>query len=592
MIANVTRPPYNLHPEHRVRWRHENREAFVDSQRRYREVMIGHMMDAHAIMDKPEDSGPEEFSGILDHITTSEPLGVLLRAAQKTADPERLSEALLRRKIYPEHGWVPGSYEDDSIEGQRQAPSWSDLMDWHTVGRTAEPQLAKAGAFEVPERTVQFFRSLAYRMGRTLAHVQDIERRLQYSVSAPDATSGAPQPTGETRLWKSISQDTLLQGIKHWRESITYGAGEIELLPPTLQYVIDKADPDGTVQLDLKTRGMDAVTTRFQGEKVENLEKFQPAITLETIVREGIVRDCVLNRNTLYPGRLMDFEDSSGYYKDSKNWRPNKLFTGHTRPSLFKWATKEQRRYQAPFTRKAFFSMQRWPLFQQRPERQDFIKRRADEIPRVNPSLPGQRYGVLTPRLPSRVWEGTKGTIPADGTKAAEGTKAPPGTNGTRDPTPTKVTGGPGEGAVDQASTLPSNNNASAMTSKVATQQGGQGGPGGERPTLTRRLIPLTRPREKFIPGPAIFPMAETLLQQIALSQTLTRSKLSPPRAYTHTHEYTIHNTHTYYTHIYLHISLLTYAHIHTNIYIKTQPLHSLTLIHTHTSPYLILNPI
>ncbi|XXH03020.1 hypothetical protein Hte_009410 [Hypoxylon texense] len=525
MITNISRPPYSLHPEHRVRWRHENREAFLANQRSYREVMVGHLMDEHVILTKTKDSDEGEFSGILDHLHTSRLLGSRLMKAQAAVDPEKISEGLLRAQIQLERRWVAGSYADDSIEAQREAPSWSDLMDWHTVGRVAEPQLAKNEKFEVPERTVQFFRSLAYRMGRTLAHVRDIERRLQYSVSAPDA-SGALQPTGETRLWKSISQNTLLEGIRHWQNSITYGASKIELLPPTLQFVIDKADPHGTLERNLKEQGLDSPYLQVLRKEGVDIEKWRKPITRETIVREGIVQDCVLNRNTLYPGRLLDFEDSSGYYKDSKNWQRNKLFVGQTRPSLFKWATKGERRYQAPFTRGKFFSMQRWPLFHQRPERQEYIQWRVDEIRRVNPSLPGQEYGILTQRLVSRVWEGTKGTIPASGTKeAVQDTKAPSGTNGTRDSPSTKVSAAPGDGAVNQDSTPSSNTDASAMSTKVAPQQGGKG-PGRRRteaPPLTRRLIPITRPRERFIPGPAIFPMAETLLQQIALSQTLTQ---------------------------------------------------------------------
>ncbi|KAI1772601.1 hypothetical protein F4818DRAFT_133351 [Hypoxylon cercidicola] len=501
-VVSVTRPPYNLHPEHRVRWRHKNRAEFTASQREYREILIDYLMDAHDISGTITGSGEEEISNVLDHLNVSPQLVARLKQARGTIDPERVSMGLLRSRIYPEHKWVPGAYAGGSIEEQRQAPSWSDLMDWYTVGATAEPSFQKTGDFQVPEKTVQFFRNLAYRMGRTLGHVRSIERRLQHSVPAA-VTPGAPQPAGETGLWKAISQETLLEGIRHWALSINYGAGEVEFMPPAIEYVIEKADPDGTVEFELKNREID--TTWLQGEKVDNLEAWRPAIIGETIVREGIIKDSVMNRNTLYPGRFMDFEDSSGYFKSSTKFKSNKLFAATTRPSLFKWATKAQRRYQAPYVRGAFFSMQRWPLFHQRGERQDFIKRRVDEIPRVNPSLDSQRFGILMPRLPSRVREGTKETIPV-----------PPETNGTRDPSATKATGAPASGPlVLQTSTLPPNI-ASIMTTNMLD-------PKRVPQKATKRLIPITREKSRWLPGPALFPMAETLLQQIALGQTLTK---------------------------------------------------------------------
>lgn len=566
----------------------------------YREEIIEHLVDAHELGGKNKDSPISDFEGVLEHrggINSRLLARRLKKARQHPDEADRLTQALLRLLIQPEHDYVPGEYADTSIEKERQMPSWSDMMEWPAVAQAAAPIIAEEKIFEVPERTNQFFRNLAYRMGRTIAHVQTIESRLRHLVYAFPKTQ---QESVETALWKPISQKTFLDGISHWWNTIEAGAGQIELKPPNVQDVIDKADPNGVVAYEIKNR---------------RTGNFQPPISGMEIVREGIIKDCVMNRNTLYPGRVMDFEDSSGYYKNSEQFKSNKLFAGHTRPSLFKWATDGQRRYQAPYTRGAFFSMQRWPLFHQTPDRQDFIRRRQDEIPRLDPSLSSQRYGILQPRLVSGAPSETKvvnyvyGTTDAYGTKGTSGTKGASGTYGTRDPTSTKL---PGTLGARGTSTLPNTNSITSInmsfpptfdlsekgsgsgglppstfdlggtggalgggsggvppTSTTGTTSGGGGGVpptgttggttgGGEQPgkkggKKTRQLVPFERQKETFFPGPAIFPMAETLLQQVTLSQTLSHCKLPfiscpmshPPRLQ---HAYIPHNPIPIYT--------------------------------------------
>ncbi|KAI1759985.1 hypothetical protein GGR53DRAFT_526676 [Hypoxylon sp. FL1150] len=533
VVTHLMRPPYQLHPEHRIRWRYEDKADYINQQRLYREGVIEHLMNENYLLYQNKDSTLEEFEGILEHRggLDSRRLAHRLRLAQQHPDQVvRLSQSLLRLLIQPEIRYVQGSYPDSSVEKQRQSPSWSDLMDWPAVAEAAAPTLAEK-AFEVPERTVQFFRNLAYRMGRTLAHVKTIERRLQYTVPP---TAGE---TAKTALWQPISQDAFLDGMRHWQNSIEAGASEIELKPPTTADVIENADPDGLMAYEIKKRPQ---TGHFRMEPSEG-----------DIIREGIIKDCVMNRNTLYPGRHMEFEDSSGYYKDTNDFRAHKLFQGQTRPSLFKWATDAQRRYQAPYTREAFFSMQRWPLFHQSAERQDIIRRRADEIPRLDPGLPGQRYGILQPRLAGGAAGGTKaanyayGATDAYGTKGGLGTKGPSGTNGTRDPTSTKPPGTPGAGGAGYGygysyTPTPSSTNPSTSNNMSTATAGGSKPPAGPpaaptaptgksfgdasgKPPVTRQLVPFEKQKETFFPGPAIFPMAESLLQQISLSQTLSQ---------------------------------------------------------------------
>ncbi|KAI0383547.1 hypothetical protein F5Y04DRAFT_287270 [Hypomontagnella monticulosa] len=519
--THVARPTYTLHPEHRVRWRHTNGREFVASQGTYANDIMHHLVSAYQLTGPGAQIHREDQVYMLDHLGYAGQFGDI--------HSETRFDEYIGPLIAPELDYVRGSYRPNGVESTRQAPSWSDLASYDKIG-SLQRRLG-AEKLDVPEKTVQFFRNLAYRMGRTIAHAEQIENRLRYSVS-----DDQPESTSQ---WRSVSRVAFQDAIRHWQGTIVRGLGPVEFKPPTLKAVVSKADPQGTFMDSLKT------TDEFKA------------------IREGIINDCVQNRNTMYPSRQIAAEDSSGHYNDVDDYKADKLFFGLQRPSLFKWATKAQRQYQAPYTRRTFFSMTRWPVFRQRPERQKIIQERRDEADRLFPSR--QRHGILLRKLPtegektgyygSEVYpssssnKGTKGsnlgTTPEAGTKGttkgpAHGTKAPRGTKGqTSSHTPHSAPEVPPSQSVNNPPPIhPATSSSSARTAYVISSDpeldiGSDGGPinmstGPESKAPAPRLRPLVREDGRYIPGPAVFPMAETLLQQIMLSRSLEKS-LYPP---------------------------------------------------------------
>ncbi|KAI0839065.1 hypothetical protein F5Y06DRAFT_303267 [Hypoxylon sp. FL0890] len=560
--TTVVRPNYEFHPEHRILWRHENEEVFQTNQREYRAYVLAHLINAYEL-DKLTDVTADHFEYIFDHFRNHSLAELLAQIKLPTnVNAPDLNEVLYRY-IQDELRYQRGSYPEGGLEEKRGAPSWSDLMDWDALPRAYEG--TKDVEIPVPERTSQFLRNLAFRMGQTIAHAEEIERRLRYSAS-----NNVYGSEGESERWKPISRAAFTQGYQHWWQSITYGVGDIELKPPTLQAVIDKADPDKVLQSELNVKDMADVD----------------------IVREGLINDCVENRNTMYPSRLTVLEDSSGYYLGNEDYKPDKVLVGYKRPSLFKWATTAQRRFQAPYSRRSFFSMTRWPLYHQSEDTQKLIKAREDEALRKNPRSVGQKYGILTARIPDyeekRTFEGPTaypsvaqvsvprgsglgGSVPQNpktkdtpsdpstkdpkGSKAAEGTKQPQGTKGLPDikgPVTTKPLVGtstqkdPAAASEDiiQPSTQetletqhtesaseirgPSNMSANKTTTETAPAPAATSQ---EKMTehVKRNLVPITRPTQKFVPGPAVFPMAETVLQQWLLSESLEQALYPQP---------------------------------------------------------------
>ncbi|KAI8957977.1 hypothetical protein F5Y11DRAFT_363214 [Daldinia sp. FL1419] len=606
----IVRPKYEIHPENRIYWRHRDPKSFYENQALYKKAVVEHLEKKYGLSGRRVPIKKQEFEYILDHLgdsTLPSKLAKITRGASQgpsenggedldtgleeheffeyLEEDEKTSHNFLQKRIQPEIGWVQGSYREGGLEERRNAPSWSDLASWETLGelsyarldenfrREVPEEARKKRRLPVPERTVQFFRNLAYRMGRTIAHAEEVERRLQYSVY--DNVSGIPK----TVQWKAISTDSFRQAYEHWNLTITNGLGPIEFLPPTLEDIVNRIDSDGTMRYKFANHGM------------------------ADIIREGIIKNCVENGNTMYPGRIEALEDSSGYYVNDGKFKQNKLLTGYKRPSLFKWATVAQRRYQAPYTRRVYFTMMRWPLHLQNENLQEAIKQREDEVPRVDPSVPDQNHGILMPRLPessvpqvyTSTWypwpsipssedEGTKTTTSENVTKPNTATKTPERTedlnktktlqdtkhsSSTKAPIKTSIQKIPQDvhqqepkvnpqaflqvihqelpqvvpqatprlavqsiskpftpetlqrsienPIVDQSQTTIHTNNVNNM---ATTQQTTQKPPRNPR-RVRQQLVPITQPEEQFMPGPAIFPMAETLLQSVVLSRKL-----------------------------------------------------------------------
>ncbi|KAI1642986.1 uncharacterized protein F4817DRAFT_273978 [Daldinia loculata] len=622
--TTIIRPKYEVHPENRVYWRHKDQGSFLSNQTLYRKAIVEHLENKYGLSGPKTPIARDEFKHILDHLgddtlpdklaasTIDRPKGVnedenYYEDYQEDEDDESVddeisSHDLLEKRIQPEIGWVRGSYPEGGLEERRNAPSWSDLVPWEMIGKLSAGRISDDMRKEIreeahrhrrlppPERTVQFFRNLAYRMGRTIAHVEEIERRLQYSVY--DSTSG----TQKTHQWNAISTEAFRQAYEHWHLTIENGVGPIEFLPPTIEDVVQKVDPDGLMRSEFKNHNA------------------------ADIIREGIIKNCVENRNTMYPGRIEALEDSSGYYINDSKFKQKKILSGYKRPSLFKWATEAQRRYQAPYTRGVFFHMLRWPVYHQNRRLQELIKQRRDEVLRVEPSLPDQTYGILMPRFPDRVvdrraegstwypWPDnrwifsprTKATTSENGTKALGGTKSPERTEvseQTKAPDNTKHSPStkpsvetftqvtpqevpqvnpqyiphPPVEEIPQDTTqeipqettqeIPQDTTQEIPqeTNQESTQETTQETPVAlptEQPQTTthtddadnmaviktaplktpkgkghrQQLIPITKPEERFMPGPAIFPMAETLLQSVVLSRKLEGVLYPQPR--------------------------------------------------------------
>ncbi|KAI1131840.1 hypothetical protein F5Y10DRAFT_36014 [Nemania abortiva] len=410
-LSKVDRPRYNVHPEDRVLWRYADSDEFAQSKADYVNDIVDHYDNSYGnwsqyIGERPrfsreieymmDHAGPD-FTPELERIETQ-----YEHPGTKEAFAKRRS--FIKRYIVSEGLCHIADPAMDNIEGERAAPYRDDLATWeltgaylteyhkqqkqqhghinyHFSGEPYEPQ--------TPERSVQFFRNIAYRMGRTLNYVDQIRERLHYLEPRTQDTPSKPPldlstdlkeprpeintnanaaqaPAAVEKWWQPVSIKDYNLAIEKWSTAIREGSGEVALLPPDVRDVLLGADPDSSFQNPLK-----GVQDPF------------------TVIREGIIDDCFQNRPTMYLGRLSGLKDQE-----------DKEYQGYQRPSLFDWATKDQRRYQAQHTRRHFFNMQRWPLSRILPHRLEAIQKRKDEVARTDPSKPDQAYGILTHRLP------------------------------------------------------------------------------------------------------------------------------------------------------------------------------------------------
>ncbi|KAI0457352.1 hypothetical protein F5B21DRAFT_92060 [Xylaria acuta] len=648
--ARVGRPSYNVHPEDRVRWRYSDLRQFKDLNADFLDVMVDHYDTTYGnwslyLGNRPRFSRELEF--ILDH--TGPDFRYELERVETQDKQPATSAALGRRRAFIRDYLAPeglcriGDLEPDSIENERDAPRRADLASWEAVGayltKYREQHKDKHNHMryhypgdsyhpQTPERTVQFFRNLAYRAGRTMRYVDQIKDRLQYLENDAEAVTpkapldlsadlkeprpenntsadAAPAPVVVEKWWQPISVKDYDSAIEKWNTSIQEGSGEVALLPPDINEVLAKADPHS-----------------FQNPLNGTQDPF-------TIIREGIIENCFQNRPTMYPGRLSGFKDQT-----------DKEFQGYERPSLFEWATKDQRRYQAPHTRRHFFNMQRWPPSRILPHRLEAIRARKDEVARRDPSKPDQAYGILTNRVPIGTekplyahplihhgppleddWHDYRHSHPdieidptltdlsanllgADGkvNNNVDEEQYDPGFFGVDDPNPNNngvdeeqydpdfydveplsinmagvehdfsnihnqantETYDPDFFDVDSTNNNTGHNNTSntntgntntgntntgngntmntqgatmgttaptgptgpmGSTGPMGTKKGGKGGKGrsGTARTATG-LIPFARTNQKFAPGPAVFPMGDTLLQKVLISHELNNA--------------------------------------------------------------------
>ncbi|KAJ8127398.1 hypothetical protein O1611_g6238 [Lasiodiplodia mahajangana] len=641
--ATVDRPRYNVHPEDRILWRYDDLDQFDNLNADYVDDMVNHYDAAYGNWSQYLGNRPRfsrELEYMIDH-AGSEFTPELERVETQDENPgtrEAFSkrQAFIRRYIVPEGLCHIGSSVMDSVEDERESPYQDDLATWEMVGayltqyheeKQAQPHPAKyyysGEPYEpqTPERTVQFFRNIAYRMGRTMRHVGQIRDRLQYLENGTqqepsklplDLSTDLKEPRPESdaganaieisanaiveKWWQPVSIRDYNLAIEKWNTAIREGSGEVALLPPDIHDVLLKADPNSSSRNPLK------------GDE----DPF-------TVIREGIIEDCFQNRPTMYPGRLTGFKDQE-----------DKEYQGYQRPSVFEWATKDQRRYQAQHTRRHFFNMQRWPPSRILPHRLEAIQQRKDEVARIDPSKPDQAYGILTYRLPrgrdkpvyakpiidhhgDRDWYnlGHNSYLDSEADASEAQDRTPPRAPNRAPAIPSIATPGPSTGAqqtdnggkyiiydeeegfhddeeafsdeveeiyeeveeiqdeveevqdsresiydpVDyevengnenidnvvntnspsntivsnsatagniaggnaSSNTRINNNNNDNMTTKPLTRPARRSERGG--------LIPFARSDEKFAPGPAVFPMGDTLLQKVLISHELSNGK-------------------------------------------------------------------
>ncbi|KAI0160555.1 hypothetical protein GGR57DRAFT_499236 [Xylariaceae sp. FL1272] len=420
--ARVDRPSYMVHPEDRVRWRYhdditfrQNREIFIDEMLEHYDQSYGQWsiylrnkvkttdeaMTKHTSKERMYYTS--ELQWMLDHVGPDFPFELVAKEIQDVdnyvKDDKLQRKPFIKKHIIPEVMYTTGDVSNTDLEFEKSSPYWEDLATWEMTGdfvtqwekdmaakrprRMNEPYHAKT-----PEKTVQFFRNLAYRMGRTLRHVKQIKDRLQYLVQDPPELkpirhldlshkrihprpmktmpSFEESPVIARKWWHAISFDDYELAVDRWDDAVREGHGEVALIPPQIEDIIERADPASSFRKTLSSGG----------------DPF-------TIIREGIIHDCVQNRPTRYPSRMGGFTDTQ-----------DKEFQGYQRPNLFEWATKEQRRFQAPHTRRKFFNMQRWPSNRMLPHRLEAIRHRKDEVLRQDPSQKDQAYGILTHRVP------------------------------------------------------------------------------------------------------------------------------------------------------------------------------------------------
>ncbi|KAI1421524.1 hypothetical protein F5Y12DRAFT_718382 [Xylaria sp. FL1777] len=582
--ARVDRPSYNVHPEDRVMWRYEDLQHLHETNAEYLADMLDHYDTAYGNWSLYHENRPRfarELEFILDHAGSDfSPELERLETQEKhpgTATASAKRRAFIEGYLVPEGLCRVGNTLADSADSDRDPPLRDDLATWEAVGaylKKYHEQVKKQHKGETyyysgepyypqtPERTAQFFRNIAYRMGRTLRYVDQVKERLQYLENGPktgtmkpplDLSAHAKKPRPENNVsadpgptlsvvekwWQAISTSDYDLAIEKWSTAVTEGSGEVALMPPDIKEVLARADPDSTFQNPLK----------------QDQDPF-------TIIREGIIDDCFRNRPTMYPGRLSGFKDEE-----------DKEFQGYERPNLFVWATKDQRRYQAQHTRQHFFNMQRWPPSRILPHRLDAIRERKDEVLRTDPSRPDQAYGILTNRLPignekplyaHPIIDHHHGRDPEDwhylqpdsprhinpapsvsldsiygdsSTGSSKSSKAGNNTiaNNKNIISVNTVTIDPVN--INPFSVNLFNDNAGGSSGNNTTSNNmpltGKKGTTGHKGTrrLKGGLIPFRRTDEKFAPGPAIFPMGDTLLQKVMISNELNRA-LYPARPF------------------------------------------------------------
>ncbi|KAK8104155.1 uncharacterized protein PG998_011188 [Apiospora kogelbergensis] len=396
-------------PEQRIIWRHQNDEAFAEFNKAYQKHTTTLFMDD--------------------------------------------SEVGKTKSFVPEAVFQVGTYAKGGFEEARESPIWEDIV---------PIDVAAANELDMSERSSQFFRNLAFRLGRTIRHYQMLQQRVAKSPSLP-----RKQLTAASAEW----QDTVRNATNTAKE-----AGYTPTRFTQLTDVIPRAAPGHAA-----TRSKD-LTEIF------------------TAIRKGLINDSVKNYTQTYPSRPS--------FRPSEKDRRVKIKTFH-RQNVWGWADQMIREHHAPYTRERYFDVRRWPLHRQSKATQEMIKTREDETKYPQSPLAWYRYGI-------QVGPAIKGLLTLD--------------NSIIDVLPNRQQAAASELVKKFKQALV----VSMRNANVSLQDDWEliiNPPIRDisrlLPAAGHSLEPIVRATSKFVPGPPFFPMGETLLKQIQISQEL-ESMLDP----------------------------------------------------------------
>ncbi|KAK8043694.1 hypothetical protein PG993_006124 [Apiospora rasikravindrae] len=389
-----------IFPEHRIIWRHESEEALRDFNQAYKKLVLG-------IFERDEDEN-------------------------------------LPKGFVPESVYKVGTYPEGGFEAARQSPIWEDIV---------PIDVAAAQELGLTERTIQFFRNLAYRLGRTIRHYQQVQKR---SAKSP----GLPR-----KELKAVSAQ--------WREMV----GDVATAAQQAGYKPIRF-----------TRLTDVIPRASPGNPAANSADLT---AIFTTIRKGLINDSVQNNTQTYPSRPCYEKNDRGV-----------VVKTFQRQNVWGWADKTIREHHSPYLRKRYFDVRRWPLNRQSEATQKIIRTRKDEDICLQSPLAWYRYGI-------RVG-------------------------------PNKGARGPCENTIIDVLPATQQLAASQLVEKfkqalVVSMRNSNVSLVDEwefiiNPPLRDpwRLLsagdtlePIVRPTSKYIPGPPVFPMGDTLLKQIQISQEL-----------------------------------------------------------------------
>jgi hypothetical protein len=306
-IDPVTNPA--RYPEERIRWRHESENAFKNFNAGLRDMYATEMMNRQRQPDK--------------HVV------------QRSKDA-------YRGGFLEEISWKLGpNFPKDTVEEDRDTPSWDDLVDYRTV-------ITKDIGYSW--RTINFLRMLAFRMGHTIRHCKEVAK--------------------QTSKHSALTRQHLYSAFEEWERGVN-DAHE------------DNRDEIADEWLvPFKAATPNAILAQID-PKHKDLESNDMTVVFRTI-RHGIIEDMVKNRTMLYPAR----------YRRYTNHDKRNTFERYERDNIWSWASEPIRKCHAAYRRPLYFDMRRWPLNRQKQAVQKEIANREDEDPTIQPVSAFYKYNL------------------------------------------------------------------------------------------------------------------------------------------------------------------------------------------------------